>query len=317
MMDGVEPSRNVFLYDPRGYIVSGFWQYGIVEWKTFYNWLHTIVVSIEAWAIFARDDSAASPGPQGGPIAADDTIVAPGTYVLLSSDANPVEVGLTVQTPRLRHPTIPNTAAITEHYRRRVRERDPCCLISRLRVSAGDYSRHKEAHIFPCAHIDDWIKQGFPGYITDPAPPSQVGGPTKIDSIQNIILLRGDLHDAWDNYMFGVNPDAGYIVIPFVSGYDDIAGKVLKLDHIVDPDLRPLDELFRDHFLQGILKHMKGAGEPTWDYEDALGGGVMDLSRQDIWGGEQGKARLEFEFSHRLHSLLVKQEAGITEGQAV
>ena len=148
-----------------------------------------------------------------------------------------------------------------------------------------------------------------------------------MDSIQNIILLRSDLHDAWDNYKFAVNPDvcpypypvqfveshlfkqAGYVVIPFVGGYGDIAGKILKLDHIADPHLRPLDEFLRDHFLQGVLKNMKGAGEPTWDYEDALGDGRMDLS-SDIWVGKEGQAHLEFEMAHRLHSLLAEQAAG-------
>ena len=101
----------------------------------------------------------------------------------------------------------------------------------------------------------------------------------------------------------------GYVVTPFVAGYDDIAGKVLKLDHIQDPDLRPLDDLLRDHFLQGVLKNMKGAGEPTWDHEDALGGGRMDLSRQDIWGGTTGRQHLEFELTHRLHGVLVAQES--------
>jgi len=27
----------------------------------------------------------------------------------------------------------------------------------------------------------------------------------KIDSVQNVITLRSDLHDAWDNYEFGVD----------------------------------------------------------------------------------------------------------------
>ena len=73
--------------------------------------------------------------------------------------------------------------------------------------------------------------------------------------------------------------------------YDDIAGKVLHLDHIEDPNIRPLDELFRDHFLQCVLLHMKGAVEPTWDYEGALGG-----------------AHLEFEMAHRLHGPKTAQE---------
>ena len=31
--------------------------------------------------------------------------------------------------------------------------------------------------------------------------------PTKIDSIQNVNLLRSDLHNAWGNYKLAVNPD--------------------------------------------------------------------------------------------------------------
>lgn len=56
---------------------------------------------------------------------------------------------------------------------------------------------------------------------------------------------------------------AGYVVIPFTAGYKDIAGKILKLDHIADLNICPLDELLRDHFLEGVLKNIKGAGEPT------------------------------------------------------
>ena len=34
-----------------------------------------------------------------------------------------------------------------------------------------------------------------------------MGGSIKIDSVQNAITLRSDLHDAWDNYEFGVDPN--------------------------------------------------------------------------------------------------------------
>jgi len=84
---------------------------------------------------------------------------------------------------------------------------------------------------------------------------------------------------------------------------------VLQLDHIVDPTIRPLDELFRDHFLQGLLKHMKGAREPTWDYDDAFGDGAFDLSRQEVWGGDEGKLRLELEISDRLFEHQIAQES--------
>ena len=83
-------------------------------------------------------------------------------------------------------------------------------------------------------------------------------------------------------YQFSLFPQLGYAVIPFVAGYDDIAGNVLQLDHIADLDLRPLDDLLRAHFLQGVLKNMNGAGEPTWDCEDAFGDGILDLSMSDV-----------------------------------
>jgi hypothetical protein len=84
---------------------------------------------------------------------------------------------------------------------------------------------------------------------------------------------------------------------------------MLQLDHILDPTIRPLDELLRDHFLQGVLKHIKGAGESTWDYEDTFGNGSFDLSRQEIWGNTEGKERLELELSDRLFEHQVAQDS--------
>ena len=44
---------------------------------------------------------------------------------------------------------------------------------------------------------------------------------------------------------------------------------------------------------------MKGVGEPVWDFEEALGDGMIDLRRSDIWGGELGQGHLDFEMAHR------------------
>jgi hypothetical protein len=77
---------------------------------------------------------------------------------------------------------------------------------------------------------------------------------------------------------------------------------------ITSPNLCPLDDLLRDHFLQGVLKNMKGASEPTWDYEDALGDGMMDLSRLDIWGGKSGQLR--HGFNHTDNAVHVRMQGG-------
>jgi hypothetical protein len=174
-----------------------------------------------------------------------------------------------------------------------------------------------------------WIRKGYPSKITDTADEAHMGGWTKIDSVQNVITMRSDLHDAWDNYEFGVDPNVGsilgytlllrthssqnnYSVTTFTNGNADINGLSLQLDHIQDPKLRPLDELFIDHFMQGLFEHMKGAGEPAWtyeDYDDAFGDGC-DLSNHRIWGTREGKERFELALADRLFDHRILQQQG-------
>jgi hypothetical protein len=52
-----------------------------------------------------------------------------------------------------------------------------------------------------------WVRKGYPSKISDTADQVFMGGAIKIDSVQNVITLRSDLHDAWDNYEFGVDPN--------------------------------------------------------------------------------------------------------------
>jgi len=93
-----------------------------------------------------------------------------------------------------------------------------------------------------------------------------------------------------------------YRITAFTNGNVDINGLSLQLDHIQDPTLRPLDELFTDHFMQGLFKYMKGEGEPAWtyeDYDDAFGDG-SNLSNHRIWGTREGKERFELALADRL-----------------
>ena len=72
-----------------------------------------------------------------------------------------------------------------------------------------------------------------------------------------------------------------YRITAFINGNADVNGQYLQLDHIQDPTLRPLDELFTDHFQQGLLKHMRGEGEYEV-YDDASGDDSSDLSNTNI-----------------------------------
>jgi hypothetical protein len=110
-------------------------------------------------------------------------------------DGGRISVGLTPLSTRPRHPTNSNTPARVchrracaphiqlliifclqaDHYRTRVRHRDPCCLVSGHLVVRGDYSRFKSAHIHPRAH-DDEVHSSCPfhshlaniDYLVDP-----------------------------------------------------------------------------------------------------------------------------------------------------
>ena len=117
-----------------------------------------------------------------------------------------------------------------------------------------------------------------------------------------IVNAPQDSHSAQNNYR----------ITAFTNGNVDINDLSLQLDHIQDPTLRPLDELFTDHFMQCLFKYIKGTGEPAvWtyeDYDDAFGDG-SDLSNHRIWGTKEGTERFELELADRLfdHRILQQQ----------
>ncbi|KAF9223221.1 hypothetical protein BS17DRAFT_754125 [Gyrodon lividus] len=298
--------RNVQVLGSDGSVIAGFWQYGTLQWDEFYRYMITFVFTTTAWSIFQYDPTQRQ---RGAPCPSGPQIVQPGDYILLSSTGEPIPVGLVSTPPRPRHPTHSGTPAREAHYRNRGRARDGKCLITGLLTQT--YSRLRIVHIFPRAHDAEWIRKGFPNKITDVADEASMGGAIKIDSVQNVITLRSDLHDAWDNYEFGVDPRNNYRITAFTNGNADINGLHLQLDHIQDPTLRPLDELFIDHFMQGLFKHMKGASEPVWSYEDhfdAFGDGAFNLSNPKIWGTGEGKERFELALADRLFDHRMSQQ---------
>jgi len=68
-----------------------------------------------------------------------------------------------------------------------------------------------------------------------------------------------------------LNRKKNYRITAINSGIERVNGLHLKLDHIQDPDLRPLDEFFTDHFKQCVFKHTRGPIynelEDTDDYD--------------------------------------------------
>jgi hypothetical protein len=58
------------------------------------------------------------------------------------------------------------------------------------------------AHIFPLAYERHWIDHNFNRWISLPP---ETGG--IINSVQNGLLLRTDIHQLFNGYAFSINPD--------------------------------------------------------------------------------------------------------------
>ena len=86
-----------------------------------------------------------------------------------------------------------------------VRARDGECVITGLQAEdavVGDWVGFDAAHIFPLGHESHWIENNYDRWITVPA---VRGG--SINSVQNGLLLRTDIHAVFDAYGFSINPD--------------------------------------------------------------------------------------------------------------
>jgi len=63
--------------------------------------------------------------------------------------------------------------------------------------------------------------------------------------------------------------------------------------------------------MQGILKHMKGSGEPSWtsqDDDDTFGEG-SDLLNPKVWNTREGKERFELALVDRLFDHRLMQQS--------
>ena len=81
-----------------------------------------------------------------------------------------------------------------------VRARDGGCVITGLVAAMavyGSWLGFDATHIFPLGHEGHWIENNYDPGIT--------GG--SINSVQNGLLLRSDIHAHFISYNFSINPD--------------------------------------------------------------------------------------------------------------
>jgi len=92
-----------------------------------------------------------------------------------------------------------------------VRQRDGRCVISGEVVVGAQFDvwdGFDAAHIFPIAYEGPWKDHGYDRWITIQ---HDKGG--TINSVQNGMLLRSDIHQLFDSYSLSVNPDVSFSYI--------------------------------------------------------------------------------------------------------
>jgi hypothetical protein len=74
-----------------------------------------------------------------------------------------------------------------------------------MNAHLDNWTGFEAAHIFPLAYESHWTQYDFNRWITIPSPK---GGP--INSVQNGLLLKSDIHQLFDSYQVSINPDVSF-----------------------------------------------------------------------------------------------------------
>lgn len=93
----------------------------------------------------------------------------------------------------------------TKSFRDAVHARDSGCAITgeiALDAQVEDWTGFDCAYIFPLAYAQHWTEHNYNRWITVPP----IAGES-INSVQNGMLLRSDIHHLFDSYCISINPD--------------------------------------------------------------------------------------------------------------
>lgn len=72
--------------------------------------------------------------------------------------------------------------------------------------SDSEFAGFDAVHIFPVANEDEWVNEGYERFMRDGAKLEDVSL-TKINSAQNGLLMRSDIHALWVAWGVGINAD--------------------------------------------------------------------------------------------------------------
>lgn len=213
-----------------------------------------------------------------------------------------------------------NISCREDQFRDGVRARDGHCVFSsivNLRAPRR-WTSFETAHVFPLEAESHWTQKDYGRWVSDM---DDAFGVSKINSVQNGLLVRTDIHKLFDQYLISIDPDVsptlqaksillahqltglqdGYKIVVFDVDLDGLDGRIL--DPVCrDPDdpHRVSDHILRWHFRQSVLANVRCAGEPLFEDDFPPGTDIMG----EIEKGPLPKERFELELSSRLKKRL-------------
>ncbi|OJD14614.1 hypothetical protein AJ78_05044 [Emergomyces pasteurianus Ep9510] len=284
--------RNVRFYDAStGASIGGFYQNGSITEENLIWILNDVLLIVEPEhpCTIQNRASGQTMTPSSNPVAVGD-------YDIYSTGS--IQVTNERWSARLISHSV---SGREDKFRDGVRARDGKCVISGTvnpRAQWGNWEGFEAAHIFPLQKESLWVDLNFERWITDDA------GGTKIHSIQNGLLMAGNLHSCFDQYLFSINPDDGYKIVEFEPSTWGIDGRILDpVCRNPSTNTRVSDELLRWHFRQSVLANMRGVGEPIFESDFPPGSDMMATLRDEL----HGKERFELELESRLRPEITNQ----------
>ncbi|EEQ31358.1 hypothetical protein McanMca71_004533 [Microsporum canis] len=278
--------RNVFLHiDSTGATFGGFYQAGSITEEIFLWMLQNVLLVAEQPLTVTHRASSRV-------ITRTTHVVELGDYDV--SSAGPIQVTDEVASLRVLSYSV---SGRENHFRDGVRARDGRCVITGVLnqfAQFGRWNAFKAAHVFPLQHESIWIDQGYSRWVTNMA--DEVGV-SRINSTQNGLLLKSDVHELFDSYMLSINPDDGYKIISFGPDILGVDGRILDpICRNPNDSNRVSDDILRWHFRQAVLANMKGAGDPVFESDFPPGTDMI----ADIREGPASQQRFEMEMASRL-----------------
>ena len=204
--------RNIHFSDERNpdAILGGLIQNGSVTERNFLSMLKIVLITTSPIRVYAK--ATGTPVLQADiPLQLGDYIVAcngKSTSVLvwvseLISWLDQIHISNEIWLHRVISYSV---SGRDDSFRNGIRARDGKCVISGIKnmSTAGNWTAFEAAHIFPLELENLWLEFNYGRWVDDI---DDDAGISKINSCQNGLLLRSDVHKMFDQYLLSVNPD--------------------------------------------------------------------------------------------------------------